>query len=75
MLGFAVALLVELSQLWKSEWLEDLRDNDLAALVLGRGFLWGDLVRYAVGAVLGWLVLRGFGPGDSDQPADTPSQP
>ncbi len=55
--GLAIAIAVELSQLWTPEWLEDLRENDLAALVLGRGWLWGDLVRYAVGAAFGWLLL------------------
>lgn len=56
--GFAIAVVVETSQLWKPRWLEDLRDHDLAALVLGRGWLWADLVRYAVGAVLGYILVR-----------------
>lgn len=55
--GLAIAVAVELSQLWTPGWLEDLRDNDLAALVLGRGFLWGDLVRYAVGCVFAVFLL------------------
>ena len=57
-LGFAIAVVVEVSQLWKPQWLEDLRANDVAALVLGRGWLWGDLVRYAFGAALGSVILR-----------------
>lgn len=56
--GFAIAFIVELSQLWNPEWLDDLRANDLAALVLGRGFLWADLPRYAVGCLLGYGLLR-----------------
>lgn len=56
--GFTIATCVEFSQLWKPRWLEDLRSNDLAALVLGRGWLWGDIIRYAVGAVLGYIILR-----------------
>ncbi len=56
--GFAISVGVEISQLWEPTWLVDLRDNDLAALVLGRGWLWGDLVRYAVGALLGWFILQ-----------------
>ena len=56
--GFGVAVLVELSQLWKPAWLEELRQNDLVALALGRGWVWGDLVRYAIGAALGYVVLR-----------------
>ena len=56
--GLAIAACIELSQLWKPRWLDDLRDHDLAALVLGRGWLWGDLVRYAVGAACGYLILH-----------------
>ncbi|MEM8709002.1 MAG: DUF2809 domain-containing protein [Actinomycetota bacterium] len=56
--GFGAAVLVELSQLWKPAWLEDLRQNDVVALAIGRGWVWGDLVRYAVGATLGYGILR-----------------
>ncbi|HYO52806.1 DUF2809 domain-containing protein [Archangium sp.] len=49
-LGFSV--LVELSQLVHTPWLEALRAHRLAALVLGRGFLVSDLVCYAVGTGL-----------------------
>ena len=56
--GFAIAVLVELSQLWKPAWLEDLRQNDLVALAIGRGWVWGDLIRYAVGAAVGYGLLR-----------------
>ena len=56
--GYGVSVLVELSQLWQPAWLEDLRDNDLIALAIGRGWVWGDLVRYAVGAVLGYGLVR-----------------
>ena len=34
--GYGASVLVELSQLWQPAWLEDLRDNDLIALALGR---------------------------------------
>lgn len=67
--AFTIAVAVELSQLWSPAWLEELRENDLAALVLGRGWLWGDLVRYAGGAVLGYGVLRLVGSaGYDDEP-------
>ncbi len=40
---------VEASQAWHPAWLDALRAHRLAALVLGRGFVWADLVCYAVG--------------------------
>ncbi|MEM9203089.1 MAG: DUF2809 domain-containing protein [Actinomycetota bacterium] len=66
--GFGISVLVELSQRWKPAWLETLRDNDLVALVIGRGWVWGDLVRYATGAALGALIVASL-----DRPAPSPA--
>lgn len=44
---FCVA--IEISQAFHPPWLDALRAHRLAALVLGRGFLWSDLGWYAVG--------------------------
>lgn len=52
----AFSLGIELSQLYHTPWLDALRANRLAALVLGQGFLWSDLVCYAVGIVLGVML-------------------
>ncbi|MEM7141856.1 MAG: DUF2809 domain-containing protein [Actinomycetota bacterium] len=73
--GLGIAVAVELTQLWTPSWLEDLRENDLAALVLGRGWLWGDLVRYAVGAALGYLLLRALGYDDEPDSAVVAPRP
>ncbi|MDD9268100.1 DUF2809 domain-containing protein [Paenibacillus sp. GCM10023248] len=68
-LGLAAALTllfsfgIEFSQLNQSVWMTDLRSTTLGALVLGRGFLWIDLVRYAFGTAMAYgvdkLWLRG----------------
>lgn len=50
-MGFSVV--IELSQLIHTPWLDALRANPFAALVLGRGFLVSDLFCYAVGVALG----------------------
>lgn len=55
--GFGLAVAIELSQLWRPRWLVDLRDNDIAALVLGRGFVWDDFLRYALGVAVAFLLL------------------
>ncbi len=47
---------IELSQLYHTPWLDALRANHFAALALGQGFLWSDLVCYAVGIMLGAVV-------------------
>jgi glycopeptide antibiotics resistance protein len=43
---------IELSQLYQAEWVNLLRSTTLGALVLGRGFLMVDLVRYTVGILI-----------------------
>lgn len=59
--AMAFSLGIELSQLYHTPWLNALRANRWAALVLGQGFLWSDLICYVVGIVLGAvpeLVMR-----------------
>lgn len=51
-----ISVLVELSQLLHTPWLDALRANRFVALVLGRGFVASDLVCYAVGVALAALL-------------------
>lgn len=50
------SLTIELSQLYHAPWIEGLREIRLAALLLGHGFLWSDLVCYGVGVGVGALT-------------------
>jgi hypothetical protein len=56
---FAIAVAVEISQRYHVPWLDALRASRLGALVLGQGFLWSDIVCYAVGVTLA-AVLDGI---------------
>lgn len=63
LLALAVSVAVEVSQLYQAPWINALRATRAGKLVLGEGFLWSDLVCYAVGvglaaAVDAWLVSR-----------------
>lgn len=49
----ALSFAIELSQLYHAPWLDALRAHHLAALVLGQGFLWTDLLCYTIGIVIG----------------------
>ncbi|WP_019911678.1 ribosomal maturation YjgA family protein [Paenibacillus sp. HW567] len=40
---------VEFSQLYQADWINGLRSTVAGALILGKGFLWIDLLRYTVG--------------------------
>lgn len=56
MFSLVICYLIELSQLLQFDWLNAIRSNPFGALVLGRGFLWSDLVAYALGIALGALI-------------------
>ncbi|WP_404330387.1 DUF2809 domain-containing protein [Mesobacillus maritimus] len=52
---------IELSQLYQAEWINFIRSTALGALVLGKGFLMVDLVRYTVGIIIATLLDIGKG--------------
>jgi len=53
---------IELSQLYKAPWINDLRHTLFGRLVLGEGFLWSDLLCYTVGVTLGVWVDKIISP-------------
>ena len=59
--ALAIAVTVELTQLYRAPWLDAIRATNVGALILGQGFLPSDLVCYAVGvslaALLDWWLL------------------
>lgn len=55
-LGLSFCFLIETSQLYHSEWIDNIRNTTLGALVLGFGFLWSDLLAYSLGILTGVLV-------------------
>ena len=59
-MALALAVLVEVSQLWHFPWLIALRHTRLGALAIGGSFSFGDIVCYATGIALGALFARRF---------------
>ncbi|MCA8941811.1 MAG: DUF2809 domain-containing protein [Planctomycetes bacterium] len=55
-LALVVSFAVEASQLCRAEWLETLRGTWPGRLLLGYGWQWSDLPRYAAGALLAAAV-------------------
>ncbi|CAI9395373.1 hypothetical protein BACSP_04056 [Bacillus sp. T2.9-1] len=47
---------IEFSQLYQADWINELRNSTMGALILGRGFLVVDLVRYLSGIAIACLV-------------------
>lgn len=56
--GVAISFcfLIEVSQLYRVPWLDAVRATTIGSLVLGRGFLWSDLLCYAAGILVGYLL-------------------
>ncbi|WP_151734892.1 DUF2809 domain-containing protein ['Paenibacillus yunnanensis' Narsing Rao et al. 2020] len=51
-LGAGFSYLIEFSQLVQADWVNEWRSTRLGGLILGRGFLWIDLLRYTLGLLL-----------------------
>lgn len=49
---------IEFSQLYKAEWINNLRHTFFGRMVLGETFLWGDLVSYTTGILIGVVIDR-----------------
>ncbi|WP_216857080.1 DUF2809 domain-containing protein [Paenibacillus tritici] len=55
-LGFSFG--IEFSQLYQAEWILEVRATTAGGLILGRGFLWIDLVRYTAGILFCYWIDR-----------------
>ena len=55
-LSVSFCFIVEFSQLYQANWINTIRDTLLGALILGKGFLGIDLLRYSVGIVIAFIV-------------------
>ena len=51
--AFVFSALIELSQLYHAPWIDAIRSYRLGGLLLGYGFLWSDIICYALGIAIG----------------------
>jgi hypothetical protein len=51
-LNYLFGVADEVSQLWHTQWLDSIRHTTFGRLLLGLGFLWSDVVCYAVGTII-----------------------
>lgn len=54
--ALAFSYLIELSQLYQSDWINAIRNTTIGALVLGFGFLWSDIACYTIGVTFGFAL-------------------
>jgi len=55
-LSVIFCFIVEFSQLYQANWINTIRDTLLGALILGKGFLGKDLLRYCIGIVIAFIL-------------------
>ena len=55
-LAYCVSVLDELQQLYQAPWAVKFRNITMVGILLRHGFLWSDLVCYAVGTLVGWIL-------------------
>lgn len=58
--SFIFSFLIEFSQLYQAAWINMLRHTALGALILGKGFLMVDLIRYFLGITIAFLADLSF---------------
>lgn len=51
-----ICYMVEISQLYQVEWLNNIRSTILGSLVLGQVFMWSDIIAYTVGITIVTLI-------------------
>ncbi len=54
---YLIGVSVELLQLYHAPWIEAIRQTRIGGLILGFGFLWSDIVCYAVGIVIAYCMV------------------
>ncbi|MCR8631707.1 DUF2809 domain-containing protein [Paenibacillus radicis (ex Xue et al. 2023)] len=57
-LSFLFCFAIEFSQLYQAEWINGIRSSLIGSLILGRGFLVEDLIRYSIGILISFLIDR-----------------
>lgn len=59
LISLTFCFVVELSQLYQANWINIIRRTTLGGLILGRGFLWTDLLAYTIGICF-WIIIDIF---------------
>lgn len=55
-----ICYFIEFTQLYKSNWLNEIRETQLGHYVLGQGFLWSDIIAYSVGVFIAFIFNKYF---------------
>ncbi|MCB0738609.1 MAG: DUF2809 domain-containing protein [Bacteroidetes bacterium] len=67
--ALVLAYLVEISQLYQSGWVNEIRATELGGLLLGHNFAWSDIICYSLGVPLGVYLYSKIVAKQQQQPA------
>ncbi len=56
LMSLVFSYVIEFSQIYQGQWINEIRATTLGALVLGKGFLFSDLICYTVGVIIGVII-------------------
>ena len=62
LISISICYIIELFQLYQSDWINNIRNNKLGGLILGFGFLWSDIVSYTLGGFTGFIFEKIYQP-------------
>ena len=51
---------IEFLQLYKANWIVNIRNSTMGSLILGHGFLWSDIVSYTLGGFTLYFIEKRF---------------
>ena len=57
MIAYLLGVIDEISQLWHTSILVAIRETTIGKLMLGQGFVWSDLLCYAVGILMAAAII------------------
>jgi uncharacterized membrane protein len=55
-LSIIITYIIEITQLYHRPWIDNFRSTSIGHILLGRGFLWSDLVAYLEGIIVGHYI-------------------
>ncbi len=55
--NFALGAADEFSQLYRAPWANNIRATTLGHLLFGAGFLWSDILCYAIGTLIAFIII------------------
>ncbi|SHE52369.1 Protein of unknown function [Pedobacter caeni] len=61
-ISLSICYLIELSQLYDATWFNSIRNTTFGGLVLGHGFLWGDMAAYTLGTAICVMLFQKIKP-------------